>query len=294
MELSIRVFRMIRKRCPALSRFLRHRMAMLGLIWMTMVVLAAVVGNAFIPWAYDRIDLRHRNEPPSTRHLLGTDALGRDVLSRLVRGARVSLQVVIISVAGSLLIGTAIGTASAMLGGVVDTVLQRFTEVIMSVPLLIIALVFMAFLKPGLWPLVVVMASFGWTDTARVVRGELLSVREEQYIEAARALGFGLPRIALKHALPACLPSLMVNATLKAANFILIEASMSFLGFGVQPPTPSWGLMLAEAQEMEVLTKMPWLWISPGVAITFTVLALNFLGDGLRDAFSPKEKYTVI
>ena len=267
---------------------------MLGLIWMTMVVLAAVVGNAFIPWAYDRIDLRHRNEPPSTRHLLGTDALGRDVLSRLVRGARVSLQVVIISVAGSLLIGTAIGTASAMLGGVVDIVLQRFTEVIMSVPLLIIALVFMAFLKPGLWPLVVVMASFGWTDTARVVRGELLSVREEQYIEAARALGFGLPRIALKHALPACLPSLMVNATLKAANFILIEASMSFLGFGVQPPTPSWGLMLAEAQEMEVLTKMPWLWISPGVAITFTVLALNFLGDGLRDAFSPKEKCTVI
>jgi len=294
MELSIHVFRMIRKRYPALSRFLKHRMAVLGLIWMTMVVLAAVVGNTFIPWAYDRIDLRHRNEPPSTHHLLGTDALGRDVLSRLVRGARVSLQVVIISVAGSLLIGTAIGTGSAMLGGVVDIALQRFTEVIMSVPLLVIALVFMAFLKPGLWPLVVVMALFGWTDTARVVRGELLSVREEQYIEAARALGFGLPRIALKHALPACLPSLMVNATLKAANFILIEASMSFLGFGVQPPTPSWGLMLAEAQEMEVLTKMPWLWISPGVAITFTVLALNFLGDGLRDAFSPKEKYTVI
>lgn len=283
-----------RKRHPILNRFLKHRLAVLGLFWIACVVIVAVTGDKLVPWPYDRIDLRHRNEPPSATHLLGTDALGRDVLSRLMRGGRVTLQVAAISVAGSALIGTAVGAASAMLGSTADILLQRLTEIVMSVPLLVIALVFMAFLEPGLWPLIAVLAAFGWTDTARVVRGELLSVREEQYIEAARALGLGLPRIVLKHALPACFPSLMVNATLKAATFILVEASMSFLGFGVQPPTPSWGLMLAEAQEMEVLTKMPWLWIPPGVAITLTVLALNFLGDGLRDAISPKERHTVI
>ena len=285
---------MINKRHPVLRRFIRHRLAVVGAVWIIAVVIAAGVGNYLVPWAYNRIDLRHRNEPPSITHLLGTDALGRDVLSRLIRGARVSLQVAVISVTGSLLIGTAIGAISAMLGSFADIAMQRFTEIIMSVPLLVIALVFMAFLRPGLWPIIAVMALFGWTDTARIVRGELLSIREEQYIEAARSLGFSLPRIIFKHALPACLPSLLVNGTLKAASFILIEASMSFLGFGVQPPTPSWGLMLAEAQEMEVLTKMPWLWIPPGIAITFTVLAFNFLGDGLRDAFSPKERYTVI
>lgn len=295
MPLSIPAFPMIdRKRHPVLSRFLKHRLAVLGLFWIACVVIVAVAGDRLVPWAYDRIDLRHRNEPPSATHPLGTDALGRDVLSRLMMGARVTLQVAAISVAGSALIGTAMGAASAMLGSTADILLQRLTEIVMSVPLLVIALVFMAFLEPGLWPLIAVLAAFGWTDTARVVRGELLSVREEQYIEAARALGLGLPRIVLKHALPACFPSLMVNATLKAATFILVEASMSFLGFGVQPPTPSWGLMLAEAQEMEVLTKMPWLWIPPGVAITLTVLALNFLGDGLRDAISPKERHTVI
>ena len=285
---------MIKKRYPGLRRLLMNRLAVLGLVWMVVVMVIAGVGDRFTPWSYSQINLSHRNEPPSRRHLLGTDSLGRDVLSRVLGGARVSLEVAVIGGGISLLIGTIIGVMCAMLGGIVDIVLQRLTELIMSVPLLIIALVAMAFLKPGLWPLIWVMALFGWTDTARIVRGELFSVREEQYIEAARALGAGLPRIVLKHALPACFPSLMVNATLKAAVFILTEASMSFLGFGVQPPTPSWGLMLADAQEIDVLTNMPWLWIPPGAAITLTVLALNFLGDGLRDALSPKEKYTVI
>lgn len=285
---------MISNKWQTAKRFLRHRLAIIGLIWLLILLFASIATPIIERYPMEKIDLGNRYSPPSPDHWLGTDALGRDVWSRTIHGARVSLEVAAITVSGSVIIGIIIGAFSAMLGNIADILLQRFTEIIMSIPLLVIALVFMAILEPGLWPLMAVLATFGWTDTTRIVRGELLSIREEEYIEATYALGFGWPRIVFKHALPGCLPSLLVNATLKAATFILVEAALSFLGFGVQPPTPSWGLMLAEAQEMEILTQMPWLWIPPGLAITFTVLAFNFVGDGLRDALTPRERYTVI
>ena len=275
-------------------RFLKHRLGIIGLIWLFLIVCAALSSNIISRYPYYEMNLQCRYCPPSSAHWLGTDAIGRDVWSRVVTGARVSLEVVIIGVTGSMAIGVLVGALSAMLSNTVDILLQRLTELVMSLPLLIIALVFMSFVKPGIWPLILVLALFGWADTSRVVRGELLSIREEQYIEAARAFGASTFRIIFKHALPGCLSVVVVNATLKAATFILVEASMSFLGFGAQPPTPSWGLMLANAQEAEVLTRMPWLWLPPGLAITLTVLSLNFVGDGLRDALSPREEYPVI
>lgn len=275
-------------------RFAQHKLALAGLIWIIILLLVA----GLIPWLerlpMDEINLANRHQPPTKTHWLGTDSIGRDMWSRTLHGARISLLVVAVSVTGSAVIGTVIGTLSAMGGGIVDTLLQRLTEIFMSLPLLVIALVLMAIFSPGLWTLMLALVFFGWTDTTRVVRGEMLSVKEEPFVEAAQAYGASQARIIFKHTLPGCVPSLLVNATLKAATFILAEASLSFLGFGVQPPTPSWGILLAEAQEMEILTKMPWMWVPPGVAITLTVLAFNFVGDGIRDAVSPKEKYTVV
>lgn len=275
-------------------RFLRNRLAIFGIIWLLIVLITAIGAPVIERYSMSEVNLDSRSSPPSKKHWLGTDSIGRDVWSRTVNGARISLLVVAISVTGSVLIGTLIGATSGLSGGVLDTLLQRLTEVFMSLPLLIVALVFMAITSPGLWSLLAALIIFGWTDTARVVRGEMLSVREEEYVEAARALGGSASRILFKHALPACVPSILVNATLKAATFVLAEASLSFLGYGVQPPTPSWGIVLAEAQQMEILTQMPWMWIPPGVAITLTILAFNFAGDGLRDAVSPREKQTVI
>lgn len=275
-------------------RFLRNRLAIFGIIWLLIVLITAIGAPVIERYSMSEVNLDSRSSPPSKQHWLGTDSIGRDVWSRTVNGARISLLVVAISVTGSVLIGTLIGATSGLSGGVLDTLLQRLTEVFMSLPLLIVALVFMAITSPGLWSLLAALIIFGWTDTARVVRGEMLSVREEEYVEAARALGGSASRILFKHALPACVPSILVNATLKAATFVLAEASLSFLGYGVQPPTPSWGIVLAEAQQMEILTQMPWMWIPPGVAITLTILAFNFAGDGLRDAVSPREKQTVI
>lgn len=277
-----------------LKRFAEHRLALFGLIWIILLLLATATTPIIQRYPMDQMDLTNRHSPPTQDHWLGTDAIGRDMWSRTINGARVSLLVVAISVTGSAVIGTIIGTLSAMGGGVIDTLLQRLTEVFMSLPLLVTALVLMAIINPGLWPLMLALVVFGWTDTARVIRGEMLSVREEPYVEAAEAYGSSRTRIILKHTLPGCIPSLLVNATLKAATFILAEASLSFLGFGVQPPTPSWGILLSEAQEMQILTKMPWMWVPPGIAITITVLAFNFVGDGIRDAVSPKEKYTVV
>ena len=276
------------------KRFLKHRLGTIGLMWLFLVVFAALGSNLISRWPYYEMNLQDRYSPPSSTHWLGTDAIGRDVWSRVITGARASLVVATIGVTGSMIIGMAVGAASAMLSNIIDVLLQRLTEIVMSLPLLIITLVFMTFVKPGIWPLILVLVLFGWADTSRVVRGELLSIREEQYIEAARAFGASTTRIILKHALPGCLSVILVNSTLKAATFILVEASMSFLGYGVQPPTPSWGLMLANAQEAEVLTHMPWLWVPPGIAIVFTVLSLNFVGDGLRDALSPREEYPVV
>ncbi|MBS3789253.1 ABC transporter permease [Candidatus Bipolaricaulota bacterium] len=189
-------------------------MALFGLMWILLLIIATVTTPAIQRYPMSKVDLTNRHAPPSQAHWLGKDAIGRDMWSRTIHGARISLLVVAISVTGSAVIRTIIGTLSAIGGGVMDILLQRLTEVFMSLPLYVTAMVLMAIINPGIWPLMLALVIFGWTDTARVIRGEMLSIREEPYVEAAEAYGSSKARIILKHALPGCIPSLLVNATL--------------------------------------------------------------------------------
>jgi len=235
-----------------------------------------------------RGDLDQLKQPPSATHLLGTDAAGRDVFARLVFGARISMLVGLTAVAISSVIGTLIGLVSGYAGGVVDNVLMRFTELVMTFPTFFAVILLVALIGPNILNVIVVIGVLGWTGLARLVRGQTLSLREREYVTAAQALGVPLWRILMRHVLPGVLPHVMVAATLLLASAILTEASLSFLGLGVQMPTSTWGNMLNAAQSLPVLTNQPWLWLPPGLCIALTVLAVNFVGDGLRDALDPR------
>jgi len=269
-------------------RFLRHKLAVASVVFLLIEFLWSIVFPLMSPYGPDIIDLSNRYLPPSKDHLLGTDRIGRDVLSLLAYGGRISLQVIFIVGVTTSVIGTIIGLISGYIGGLVDLALQRVTEIIMIVPFLIVVLVFMTFMPPGLRSVLTALSLFAWPNTARIVRGEVLSIREEEYVVAAKALGASSLRILFKHIFPGCIPLIIINMTLQSAGFVLTEASLSYLGFGVQPPDTSWGVMLSAAQDISTLVHRPWLWLPPGGAIALTILALNFMGDGLRDALAMK------
>ena len=289
----------------SLRRFRRHRLAMFFLIVTLLLVFMALAAPLISPYNPETQDLSGFYEPPSAAHLFGKDDLGRDILSRIIWGSRISLLVGFSVAALGILIGTVMGTLAGFFGGRTDAVISRFIELMLSLPILPLLLVISGLLAtsdlPGVLAvksalganfsvvlIVSVIALFGWMGTARLVRGEALKLRELEYMDAARALGAGNPRLMLRHMVPNLLPVIIVQATLDVGSAILTEAALSFLGFGIQPPVSTWGNMLSNAQE--VVLQYPWIPFFPGLMILITVLAFNFLGDGLRDALDPRSK----
>jgi peptide/nickel transport system permease protein len=270
----------------ALRRFLRHKLAMAGLV----VVLAFILVALLAPWIapYDPIQTSWARirRPPSELHWLGTDENGRDVLSRLMWGARASMMAGVVSVLGAVLIGVPIGLLAGLAGGWVDALLSRIADAMLSVPFLILAIALAAFLGPALENAMLAIAITASPVFVRLARGMALDARSTDWVEAARALGNPPWRTAIVHVLPNIIPPLMVQATLAIAEAIIAEAALSFLGLGQQPPAPSWGSMLNSAQRF--LETAPWLAIAPGAAIFVVVLAFNLVGDGLRDALDPR------
>jgi peptide/nickel transport system permease protein len=272
-----------------LRRFLRHRLAVASVLFLILVLLIAFPLAPLVTSADpDRIDLRAIGVPPGPGHPLGTDMTGRDLWSRLVYGGRVSMSVGIVAVGIYVSLGTLLGSISGYYGGRIDTFIMRFTEVVMSFPTLIILITIVAVVGPGLFNSMIAIGLIGWTGIARLVRGQILSLREMDFVTAARAIGVPQRRMLARHILPNVVAPIIVAATFGIAGAILTEAGLSFLGLGIKPPTPSWGNMINEAQQLTIIENKPWLWLGPGLMITLSVLAINFIGDGLRDALDPR------
>ncbi len=272
----------------AMRRFGRHRLAMFGLIVLCLMALAALFAPFIAPYTYYEQDLAHARAAPNAAHLLGTDTFGRDVLSRLIFGTRVSLSVGLIAVGIYETIAVILGAISGYYGGTVDLVIMRIVDVVMTLPWLIVIVFMVSILGPSIFNTMIAIAALGWTGPSRLVRGQILSLREMDYVMAARSVGVQPNRIIVRHVLPGVVAPLVVHATFGVANAILTEAALSFLGMGILPPAASWGNMMNAAQELVILEQMPWLWVPPGIAIMLAVLCINFVGDGLRDALDPK------
>lgn len=273
----------------ALRRFLRHRLAVVGLVVLLVVVLATVLAPLLTAHDPTKVDLSQVRRPPGGEHLLGTDASGRDVLARLLYAGRVSLLVGVFSALLAVGIGTLLGAVAGIVGGWVDATIMRAADLFLSFPVLVVMIVIAGILGPSVTTMVIAIGAFTWPQAGRVVRGITLSLREREYVQAAQAFGARTRWLVVHHVLPAVLGSVVVVATLAVATGILLESSLSFLGLGVQPPQPSWGNMLTDAQRLTVISQMPWLWLPPGIAVAVTVLSVNFVGDGLRDALDPRE-----
>jgi peptide/nickel transport system permease protein len=261
-------------------------MSSVGAVIVGVAVLAAVIGPVVAPFDTASQDLPLRLTGPSLRHWFGLDELGRDILSRVLAGARISLLVGLVVVSISSAVGILVGAIAGYFGGRVDEALSRIIDVLLAFPGLLLAIAMVAVLGPSLSNVVIALSLIGWVGYARLVRGQVLRARELEFVQAARALGARTPRVLLRHVIPTALPAVSVQATLGMGGAILAEASLSFLGLGVQPPTPSWGTMLNYGRIH--LLDAPHLTIFPGLAIAVLVLGFNFLGDGLRDALDPK------
>lgn len=273
----------------ALKRFLKRPLAVVGLVFLVLMALVVVFGPMISPYTFDGQDFSLIGSPgPMTaEHWLGTDELGRDALTRLIYGGRVSLAVGLAGAVISTLVGTLIGAFAGFYRGWTDTLLMRFTDVMLSIPTLPLVLLLSGLFRPSPVLLVAIVGTLIWMGTARLVRSQFLALREREFVEAARALGAGGFRLMFRHILPNAIGPITVAATLAVGSAIMLESALSFLGFGIQPPVPTWGNLLNSASSW--LSVAPWLAIPPGLCILFTVLSVNFLGDGLRDALEPKE-----
>ncbi|HEU4521854.1 MAG TPA: ABC transporter permease [Thermoanaerobaculia bacterium] len=267
-------------------RFRRSPVAMAALVVVGAVVIIAVAAPLVAPYEPDDIDLGRRLTAPGERHLFGTDDLGRDVLSRMIYGTRVSLTVGLLATALSLIFGSMLGALAGYYGGAADWIVSRLIELVLCFPFLLLVLAIVAFFQPSLWTILIALAITSWTTEARFVRAEFLRIRELEYAEAARASGARDPRIIFRHLLPNALAPVLVSASFGVASAILTESALSFLGFGVALPTPSWGSILAVAEEY--IEFAWWLAVFPGLAIFVTVAAFNLIGDRLRDVLDPR------
>ena len=277
----------------ARRRFLRHKLAMGSLVVLTLILLTGVFAHQVAPYSYDEIDLLNAGVGPSLegKHYFGTDLLGRDYFSRVVYGIQTTEKVAFLVAFLSTLIGTLIGAFAGFYGGKVDNLLMRFTDLALTLPGLAVLLTAAAFLGNGSqYRTAVILALLFWTALARIVRGTFLSLREKEYVEAAKAAGSGDLRIMFRHMLPNAVGVIAVNATLVIGVAILTEAALSFLGFGIQPPTPALGKLIADGQD--VSSDLWWLVTFPGLTIVLIVLCINFVGDGLRDALDPTQRRT--
>lgn len=274
----------------AWRRLRRNPRAMLGLYVLIVLAISAVFAPQFSPFDRDAVNMTMVEHPPSNENWLGTDHLGRDVFSRLLYGGRISLTVGLVAVSIYLTIGIMLGSIAGYYGGYVDNLIMRITDVFMVIPFFPLALTVATVLKPSVYNTMIIIGLLGWTGICRLVRGEFLTLRKRDYVEAAVAEGAGDARIIFRHILPNAMAPIMVAGTLGVATAILSEAGLSFLGLGVQQPLPSWGNMLSSAISLRVLVLRPWLWLPPGLIIFAAVLAVNLLGDGLRDALDPRLK----
>ena len=277
-----------RKRRRFVHAFVKHRLAVAGLVVISLLGLAAIFAPLVATHDPYTVDLLAAGQGPSSEHWLGTDEVGRDVFSRLVYGARVSLSVGLVAVSIYTAIGVSLGAISGYFGGFVDGSIQRLTDTVMCFPTLVIIIAAVSITGPSIWNVMLIIGLLTWTGTCRLVRGQFLSLREQEFVEAARSVGASDLRLIFRHILPNSVAPVIVSATFGVAAAILTEAGLSFLGLGVQPPTASWGNLINLAQSATILQEMPWLWAPPGVLIAVAVLSINFVGDGLRDALDPK------
>lgn len=266
----------------------RNRMAMLGLFILVILVLMAVFADVIAPYAYDAQNLLNARQAPSAAHIFGTDEFGRDIFSRIIYGSRLSLVVGFISVGIALILGGILGAIAGFYGGLLDDIIMRCMDILLAIPQVLLAIAIIASLGNGLVNLMIAVGISSIPSYARIVRASVMTIRGEEYIEAAHASGTSDAKIIIKHILPNCLAPVIVQVTLGIANAILSCAALSFIGLGITPPSPEWGAMLSGARNY-VLT-YPYMSVFPGLAIILTVLALNLLGDGLRDALDPKLK----
>ncbi|MCG7409960.1 ABC transporter permease [Paenibacillus sp. ACRRX] len=281
----------------AFRRLRKNKLAMAGFAFIVFMFLVCFIGPLFSPYANNKINPAIMNQAPSFKHWLGTDLLGRDVLTRLLQAGRISLTVGIASMIISVIIGSILGAVAAYYRGIVDQIIMRIADLLLTIPSLPILFILGALLSEWKVPveyrmyIVMLMLSFvGWPGLARLVRSQMLTIREREYMQAAIVLGLNDRRKLFNHMIPNIVPLLIVIATLSIGGAILSESVLSFFGLGVMPPTPTWGNMIDAANNLIDFEQHPWLWIPPGVAIFTTVIAINIFGDGLRDVLDPKQK----
>lgn len=277
------------KRFQVIKRFWRNKLAVAGLVVIVLMYILAAAAPLIATHAYDEITFGARNLPPSAEHWMGTDRNGRDVYSRLVKGGQVSLATGFSAVAIVMTIGIVLGAASGFFGGLVDAFIMRLTDILLSIPLILLLITAASLFRPSLLTTIIVIGVASWPGAARLVRGQFLALKGQEFVTAARAIGANPGRIMLRHLFPNTLAVIIVETTLWLSYAILLEASLSYLGLGVQIPTPSWGNMLRDGQS-ELLFGAWWLTLFPGLAIFITVLAFNLMGDGLRDALDPRHQ----
>jgi len=270
------------------KRFLADKLAIAGLAVVLAFFAVSVLASAIAPYDPGRIDVNNILSPPSAEHLLGTDDLGRDVFSRMLYGAGISLKVGFVAVGIAVLIGIILRAVSGYYGGWIDVVIMRLVDVMLCFPSFFLILSVIAFLEPSIFNIMAVIGLTSWMGITRLVRAEFLSLKERDFVLAERAIGASAPRIIFMHILPNALAPVLVSATLGIASAVLTESALSFLGIGVQPPVPSWGNMLTQGKE--VLGVAWWMSVFPGIAILLTVLGYNLLGEGIRDAIDPRLK----
>ncbi|MBP3872291.1 MAG: ABC transporter permease [Lachnospiraceae bacterium] len=265
-----------------------NKLAVFSAVVILLFIIAAVLAPVISPYGLSEMDLRNRLSPPGAGHLFGTDEAGRDILTRLLYGSRVSLLTGVVPTILSMLLGAVLGVVSGFYGRWIDAVIMRIADITLAFPSMLLAMVIMYILGDGLINVFLTLALVNWASVARIVRSQTLQLKETEYVEAARVIGVPKRKIVFRHLLPNCLPTLIVLFTLNVPSAILTESSLSFLGLGIQPPDASWGLMVNSGRQF--LYNAPWLSLVPGIAIMVIVLAFNFLGDGLRDVLDPYQK----
>lgn len=281
----------------AWKRLKKNKLALTGLFILIFMVLMSIVGPWISPYDMETIDLGNVSSPPTAQHILGTDSVGRDVLTRIMYAGRISLSVGVVAVVIEIVIGSVLGAVAGYYGGVVDGIIMRVVDVFMcfpSLPILIMLGALMSDLKVRpeyrMFVVMFILGVLSWPGLCRIVRGQILSLREQEFMQAAEALGLKDRKKMFRHLLPNTFASIIVTATLGIGGAILTESALSFLGLGVTPPTPSWGNMVQVVNDLYILQTQPWLWIPPGLCIFLTVISINIFGDGLRDALDPKLK----
>ncbi|MFD2130357.1 oligopeptide ABC transporter permease [Pseudogracilibacillus auburnensis] len=277
----------------ARKKFIKNKIAMISLCLLLFIIAFSFLGPFILTDDITRIHTDKSNLEPSSEHWFGTDRNGRDMFLRTIHGGKVSLTIGIVSMFAVTIIGSTIGAIAGYFGGMMDNLIMRFTDFVLTIPFTVFIIVLNTILLgyervTGMWSLIIVFSLLGWGSVARIVRSKILSEKENEYVLAAKSIGTKSSKIISRHLIPNVMTIIIVQATLLLALYIVAEAGLSFIGVGVPPDTPSWGNMLMEARQTDVLKNKPWIWVPPAVCITLTILSINFVGEGLKDAFDPK------